>query len=159
MTLDERIPLLQAMPFFGAIDKQSVSLILELSETIQAGPGDLFFQQGELGDSLFILERGEAIIFKTHANDEFVLRTIKAGDCFGDLALIDCSQRSASVRANTHCQAIKISASVLHELYKQNIDQYLLIQMNIARELSRRVKNADERWFQMQVSNQPKLTA
>ncbi len=153
MTLSERIQLLQAMPFFGAIKESSVALLLELSETLSVQAGEYFFRQGDQGDSLYILEYGRASIFKEWEDQEYNLRHISHGDCFGDLALIDLTPRSASVRAETPCTAIKIPASALHSLYEKDPEQFLLIQMNMAREVSRRLRSADERWFQLQLTN------
>ncbi len=153
MPLTERIHLLQGMPFFGAISDSSVSLILEHSETLNVKAGEYFFRQGESGDSLFILEQGKAIVFKEMDGKEYVLRDAKKGDCFGDLALIDFSPRSASVRAEEDSTAIKIPSSTLHSLYKQDPEQFILIQMNMSREVSRRLRTSDERWFQLQVNS------
>ncbi|MGK0498401.1 MAG: CRP-like cAMP-binding protein [Oceanicoccus sp.] len=153
MTTQQRILLLQSMPFFGAIKTSSVNLILELSKTLSIKSGDYFFHQGDLGDSLFVLEKGQASIFKTYDDKEYVLRTALDGDCFGDLALIDFTPRSASVRAEADCKALKIPSSTLHTLYKQDSEQFLLIQMNIAREVSRRLRKADDRWFQCQITD------
>ncbi len=152
MTTQQRIHLLQSMPFFGAIKDSSVALILKLSETLSVAAGEHFFHQGERGDSLYLLEDGEAVIFKKHNETEYVLCHVKSGACFGDLALIDFTPRSASVRAETDCTAIKIPSSALHSLYQQDSEQFLIIQMNIAREVSRRLRAADDRWFQLQIS-------
>ena len=153
MISEERIHLLQAMPFFGAISDSSVALILELSETQSLNTGELFFHQGERGDSLYLLEKGSVVIFKKSNDREYILRSAQKGDCFGELALIDFTPRSASVRAETDCTAIKIPSSALHTLYQQDSEQFLIIQMNIAREVSRRLRSADERWFQLQIGN------
>ncbi len=152
MTPEERIHLLQTMPFFGAIADDSIRLLLELSETLRKPSGAYFFREGERGDSLFLLEQGRAVIFREAGGREYTLRYAEAGDCFGELALIDLSPRSASVRAVTDCVAIRIPASALHTLYQQDAEQYLIMQMNIARELSRRLRTADERWFQLQLA-------
>ena len=120
MILQERIHLLQSMPFFGAINDNSVKLILELSETILAPSGEYFFREGDIGDALFILEQGRVVIFKQSGDKEFILRHAQAGDCFGDLALIDLTPRSASVRAETYCTTIKIPYSALHQLYQKD---------------------------------------
>ncbi|MEE8056805.1 MAG: cyclic nucleotide-binding domain-containing protein [Pseudomonadales bacterium] len=153
MTSKERIHLLQAMPFFGAISDSSVTLILELSETQLVKAGDLFFQQDDRGDSLYLLEKGKVVIFKKTDNKEYILRYAEDGACFGELALIDYTPRSASVRAETDCTAIKIPSSALHTLYQQDPEQFLIIQMNIAREVSRRLRTSDDRWFQLQIEN------
>ena len=153
MPLKERIHLLQAMPFFGAIKDSSVALILELSQTLEVSAGEYFFRQGERGDSLYIIEYGSAIVFKQAEDKEYVLRDANKGDCFGDLALIDFSPRSASVRAKTDCIAIKIPSSTLHSLYEQDPEQFLIIQMNMGREVSRRLRVSDERWFQLQINS------
>jgi CRP-like cAMP-binding protein len=153
MTAQERIHLLQSMPFFGAIKDSSVALILSQSKTLEVAAGDLFFSQGDQGDSLYLLEKGRVVIFKHHNEKEFVLRYAEDGDCFGDLALIDFTLRSASVRAISECTAIKIPSSALHSLYQQDNEQFLIIQMNMAREVSRRLRASDDRWFQLQVAN------
>ncbi len=149
----DRIKLLQAMPFFGAINNRSVELILKLSETLEVERDELFYEEGQRGDSLFILEQGRVVIFKRDESKEYVLRHAEKGDCFGELALIDIESRYASVRAESDCTAIEIPSSALLSLYENDVEQFILIQMNMAREVGRRLRAADERWFQIQKDN------
>jgi cAMP-binding proteins - catabolite gene activator and regulatory subunit of cAMP-dependent protein kinases len=100
---------------------------------------------------MFVLEQGRVVILKRWKEKEYLLRYFGKGDCFGEMALIDMGPRSASVLAVEDCQAIEISAESLYELYKKDLEQFTLIQMNIARELSRRLRAADERLFQAKV--------
>ena len=153
MTSEERIHLLQSMPFFGAINDASIALILGQSKTIKVETGEYFFHQGEKGDSLFLIEQGRSAVFKTHENKEYILRYVESGDCFGELALIDFTARSASVRAETDCIAIKIPSAALLNLFQQDAEQFLIIQMNIGREISRRLRASDDRWFQLQTTS------
>lgn len=154
MTSDEeRIKLLQDTPFFGAINLETIKFILELAEVQNKQSGECFFEQGELGDSLFLLEKGSASVFKSCGHEEYELRQVTEGCCFGELALIDFTPRSATVRAETDCSALKISSATLHKLYQENSEQFLIIQMNIAREVSRRLRASDDRWFEMQKNN------
>lgn len=150
-----RIHLLQSTPFFGAINDRSIALLLGLSETRLISSGDYFFHQGDDGNSLFLLEYGEAVIFKTYDEHEYILRQAHDGDCFGEMALIDLTPRSASVRAETDCTAIEISSAALHSLFQQDAEQFLIIQMNISREITRRLRASDERWYRSQVANRP----
>ncbi|WP_339338648.1 cyclic nucleotide-binding domain-containing protein [uncultured Oceanicoccus sp.] len=159
MTAEERIHLLQSMPFFGAINEASVALILGQSKTINLTAGEYFFHQDEQGDSLFLIEQGRSVVFKKHENKEYILRHAEHGDCFGELALIDFSPRSASVRAETDCTAIEIPSSALHSLFQQNPEQFLIIQMNMGREVSRRLRASDNRWFQLQIANSNTLSS
>ncbi len=152
MNIDERIRLLQATPFFGAAKESSITLLLDLSETQKMPKGGFFFRQGERGDSLYLLEKGQAVIFKQWHEDEYPLRHVRDGDCFGELAMIDFSPRSASVKAEKDSVAIKIPSSALHSLYQQDPEQFVIIQMNMAREVSRRLRASDERWFRHQLN-------
>jgi len=65
------------------------------------------------------------------------------------MSLIDLFPRSTSVRAQKPCTAIEISSDALYEIYKRDLEQFALIQMNIAREISRRLRGADERLFEI----------
>jgi CRP-like cAMP-binding protein len=75
------------------------------------------------------------------------LRHLGPGDCFGEMALIDMSPRSASVIALEDCSALRLTNADLHRVYQADLEQFALIQMNIARELSRRLRIANERLF------------
>jgi len=67
------------------------------------------------------------------------------------MALLDLFPRSASVLALAPCTAIELSTATLYKLYETHLEQFALIQMNIARELSRRLRAADERLFRTQI--------
>lgn len=150
---DERIKLLQDTPFFGAISLETIHFILQLAEEQDKPAGHYFFKQGELGDSLYLLEKGCASVFKSCGSEEYELRQVNEGCCFGELALIDFTPRSATVRAETDCSALKISSATLLQLYQHDSEQFLIIQMNMAREVSRRLRVADDRWFEIQKNN------
>ncbi|MEJ2424432.1 MAG: cyclic nucleotide-binding domain-containing protein, partial [Candidatus Thiodiazotropha sp.] len=78
---------------------------------------------------------------------EYHLRDLLKGDCFGEMALMDCKPRSAAVRAREFCRAIRIEAGLLAKLYGVDAEQYLLIYMNLGREVCRRLRDADHRLF------------
>jgi CRP-like cAMP-binding protein len=55
--------------------------------------------------------------------------------------------RSASIRAVEDCTAIRLSAANLHQVYERDPKQFALIQMNMGREVSRRLRESDNRLF------------
>ena len=142
-----RIALLQAMPVFGAIREDALGFLLERSRIVRRDAGELFFSEHQEANSMFVLESGSASAFKSWNGHEFVLHELKAGDCFGEMALMDLFPRSASVRADETCCAIELSAANLHDLFERDAEQFALIQMNIGREVCRRLRSTDELLF------------
>jgi CRP-like cAMP-binding protein len=67
------------------------------------------------------------------------------------MSIMDLRHRSASVVATAPCRAIELSGAHLMEVYRRDIEQFALIQMNMGREVSRRLREADERIFQVKV--------
>jgi CRP-like cAMP-binding protein len=148
-----RIRLLQGMPIFGGTSEEILRLLLERSSTASVARGDLFFREGDAGSSAFVLEAGRVSILKGGRNH--VLGEYALGDCFGEVALIDFCPRSATVRADEDCRAIELSAAVLREIQRRDLEQFTLIYMNMARELARRLRVADERLFRLEVAAEP----
>jgi CRP-like cAMP-binding protein len=60
---------------------------------------------------------------------------------------MDHCPRSASVRAVEDCIAICISAAHLYEVYARDLKQFALMQMNMGREVCRRLREANNRLF------------
>ena len=64
---------------------------------------------------------------------------------------MDLSPRSASVLAVEDCTAIELSSANLYKVYERDIEQFALIQMNLGREVSRRLREADDRLFRARI--------
>ena len=152
---EQSIGLLQNLPIFGGIKSSVIESILELSSLVCKKQGELFFEEGDPGISAFILQSGSASVIKSSQQIEYLIRHVKAGDCFGEMAIIDYLTRSASVKADADACAIEISTSALLEIYRQDLEQFTLIQMNMAREVSRRLRDVSDRLFEYQLSQYP----
>jgi CRP-like cAMP-binding protein len=94
---------------------------------------------------MFVLEAGKAAVLKSWSGREYLLRILKEGDCFGEMAVMDLFPRSASVRAVEDCAAIRLSAASLYQVCAQDPKQFALIQMNMGREVCRRLRESDNR--------------
>lgn len=145
-----RIELLRQMPVFGGLKTDALELILEQSSSVIAAEGDFFFHEGDAAESLFVLDSGTVLIQRLRDGEPVELGRLAAGDCFGEMSLIDFQPRSASVMAETNCQAIEIPCRVLRSLYRHDLEQYAMIMMNLGREVSRRLRAADDCLFHLQ---------
>src|SRR5512139_1453117 len=144
---ERRIQLLQRTPTFGAIQARTLDVLLRGTVNVEVSAGALFFREGEAANAMFVLESGRVSVVKRRGGVDHHLRELSAGDCFGEMALIDMSARSASVIALEDCSAIRLTNADLYRVYQSDLEQFALIQMNIARELSRRLRIANERLF------------
>jgi NADH dehydrogenase len=61
-------------------------------------PGQDVFREGELGDRLYIILRGEAEVRRREGTEDMVLARLGAGQCFGEMALVNMATRNATVR-------------------------------------------------------------
>ncbi|HPG88848.1 MAG TPA: cyclic nucleotide-binding domain-containing protein [Hyphomicrobium sp.] len=141
------IELLQRMAIFGGVRKETLEFLLGHCAQIEVAKGTFFFRENDMGDCLFVLETGRADVLKSWHGTDHILQTLNPGDCFGEMAVIDHCERSASVRAIEDCTAIRISSADLHRVYAHDLKQFALIQMNMGREVSRRLRDADQRMF------------
>jgi len=145
---DERIKLLQGMPVFGGIREDTLKRLLEKSHTVNCNAGEYFLHQGDQATSMFVLESGKVDVVKTWEGKDYLIRTFGIGDSFGEMSLVDFFPRSASIRARDDCDALEITHSNLFDLYGEDLEQFTIIQMNIGREISRRLRALEEYVFQ-----------
>ena len=149
-TSQQYYTLLRRMPVFGGLSDTTLSLILSHARQVVVPSGHYFFKEGDGAESLFVLERGTVVVERNWQHRPVELSRLQPGDCIGEMALIDLMPRSASVRAEVDCEAIEITLRALHELYKQELEQYAIIMMNMGREVSRRLRRTDDRLFALE---------
>lgn len=142
-----RIKALQRMPIFGGMQPESLEFLVDSAHVREVPKNDYFFRESEVPDFIYVLESGSVAVLKSWLGKQYKIRHLGPGDCFGEMALIDLFPRSASVMAVSDCTAIALSPDSVHQLCERNLEQFALIQMNLARELSRRLRIADDRIF------------
>jgi CRP/FNR family transcriptional regulator, cyclic AMP receptor protein len=153
-----RIELLQRMPIFGAIRDDALQFLVEQSRSVSVVADEFFFREGDQASGLYVLETGRVAVLKSWKGKQFLLRYLGLGDCFGEMALMDLFPRSASVRAMENCKAIELTSDDLYRLFERDAEQFALIQMNIGREVSRRLRATDELLFQAEMGTLPEIS-
>ena len=146
-----RVAALQRMPIFGGIRADVLQFLLEQAAPVSVPAGAYFFRENDQAQSVFVLEAGRVAVLKLWNGKEHLLTHLGAGDCFGEMALMDLVPRSASVRAVEDCTALELPGSAFYGLYEKDLEQFALIQMNLGREVSRRLRQADERLFELRM--------
>jgi CRP-like cAMP-binding protein len=102
-------------------------------------PGEVIFHEGETGDAMFIIQEGEVRIHKRVRDRETTLAVLKAGDFFGEMAIIDQEPRSASASAASEAKILILSKDIFESQIKTNPK----IIMAILRKMSERLRQAD----------------
>jgi CRP-like cAMP-binding protein len=137
---------LSGSPLFDMLSNDELAAVAQLVALRRFEGDRLVFQEGELGDSLFIVASGEVEVLRRDPHGQLVpITTLGPGQCFGEMSLIDKEYRSATVRAKTDCELLHLGAEQLTAFRKQHRDGFTFVIMNIARMLSARLREATTR--------------
>jgi CRP-like cAMP-binding protein len=132
---------LQKYSLFGGLLEDQIDRILPFMEHEIYGAGDIIITEGTPNDRIrFIIEGLVAVV-----KDDVELITFKEGDFFGEMEVLDVMPSVATIKAWKPTQVLSISNRALREIYKIDIKAFSLILMNLARDLSRRLRHMDER--------------
>lgn len=132
------------LPLFGGLSEDALRAFAEQAEVRSVHEGELVFREDEPARNLFVLAEGALDVVKRRGDGEVHLWKIRPGESFGEMSFIDMQPRSASVRASAASTIWGWSYATFRERYEKEPKTYLLIVMNVARELSRRLRRADD---------------
>ena len=91
------IEILQRVPLFADLEKRDLTQIASSFKAREYAAGDTLATEGEGGVGFFLIESGEATVSVRGRE----IARLKAGDSFGEVALIDDGARTATVTADT----------------------------------------------------------
>lgn len=137
---------LHSHSLFGGITENQIEEIRPFFHEEVFAAGDFIEREGERGDRIFFITEGSVEIIKKlkHANGYRRLLILDEGETFGEMELIDVQPCAASVRALENTRALTLSNRGLYEISKLNCEIFSLLIMNLAREISRRLRKEDD---------------
>jgi CRP/FNR family transcriptional regulator, cyclic AMP receptor protein len=132
-------------PIFAGLPKRVIELLAGSIRKVEVAAGEQLLREGDPARSMFVVRNGEIEIFKHgKTGAEQHLAILSSGDCLGEMALIDIQPRSATARARGAATLYVLELSEIAQLYASDIQAYALLILNISREISRRLRCADE---------------
>ena len=132
----ERVAALKNTALFAGTPENVLSSIVPIMHEVSFGPEEEIFAQGALGHSLFIVYAGEVGIFSGARQ----LATFRAGDFFGELALLDAEPRSATAVAQSPVTAFRLDQDDFYDVMEERPE----VLRGILRVLCQRLRRQNE---------------
>jgi len=98
--------------------------------------GDIIFSEGDIGTDMYIIQSGTVELLKAIGGETRVLSTLEKGDFFGEMSVLEDVPRSASARAKTDVELVRINGATFDAMLKSNTE----IAVRMMRKLSRRLR-------------------
>jgi CRP/FNR family transcriptional regulator, cyclic AMP receptor protein len=129
--------LIRNVPLFAEADEKFLDRLAgEFIERTYA-PGETIAEEGETGRTFVVIESGEATV-TVHGNE---VRKLGPGDSFGEMALIDKSARSATVKADTDVHGYQLPVWSFRPL----VESHPEMSWALLEALAQRVREAEAR--------------
>ncbi|MBL91005.1 MAG: protein kinase [Myxococcales bacterium] len=136
--------ILSELPLFGGVPELGLKRFTETASFRVLKEGELLYEEGDPSRELFVIKSGELQALKIRPEYTRKLAMLKAGDFFGEMSFVDMMPRSATVKATQDTEIWVWPYTLLREMYVTDMKCYTLLVMNIAREISRRLRRSDE---------------
>jgi len=139
----DREALLKALPLFSEFEPSALAELAAVLKPRGFREGEVIFEEGSSGQSMFIISSGEVAVEKTLASEGGSFKTLSVfgpGDFFGEMALASGERRTARALARAGTQLLELdknAVSAFAEKYPAAVAGFFLA---IVRALSGRLK-------------------
>lgn len=121
---------------FRGLNRTGLERLLLRAERVSRNEHELFFDEGEVASSFFVLLLGAVAVEKRHGRQWVELARLQPGACFGEMTLIDDKIRSARVRALGNAMALHIN----NRAFENDHEILSVLYRNIAKIQTRRLR-------------------
>ena len=107
---------LKKVPLFANLSDDDLARLCEMVEEVAIKAGEELFAEGARGDRAYVIQDGQLEILKSSSGRQVLISVRGSGDVIGEMALLEDSPRSASVRARTDATLLAIHQEQLDHL-------------------------------------------
>jgi hypothetical protein len=129
----EKVLLLKGVSMFSATSEDTLADVASVLEEVDLRPGELVFEKGDPGKSMYIVVSGQVRVF----DGAKTINYLGEQEIFGELALLDPEPRSASVESSEETRLFRLDRDTLFELMTDNVGVVSGIMQVLCRRLRR----------------------
>jgi CRP/FNR family transcriptional regulator, cyclic AMP receptor protein len=151
---EKAIELLSKIGLFSSLQPTYLRRIATLGLEEDYAPDALIFKEGAVGEKVYLIISGAVRISRTVPGmGEEALAVLRAGNHFGEMALIDDFPRSADARAHEACRLFVIRKEDLEDLLFVDRDLAYDLLWSFVRTLSGRLRETNDKMTFMAVTS------
>lgn len=132
---------LRQVPLFSQLPATALDALADSIGRRQLGSGEILFHQGEPGLECFVILEGQLEVITFVHGDELRLDVYRPGQIIGEMALLDRSPRSATVRALEAADLVVLGEEAFKTLLSSNPE----LAMSLLRSGTTRMRNTNQR--------------
>jgi serine/threonine protein phosphatase PrpC len=110
-----KLEVLKGMQMFRYLSYKELVKIAAVAEMIDAKAGQVIFSAGQPGDAMYVVMSGTVRLTKS----DVLVASLGKGQHFGEMALVDRSQRSLTATASEGTRLVSISRKEFYEIIKR----------------------------------------
>ncbi len=110
---------LRRTKLFAGLEEPQLASLVHYLEVIRFPQFSHIVRQGQHGDAMYVVAQGEVRVLTIVEGKELILATLSAGDCFGEISLLDQGPRSADIIANKDSVLLRISKAAFDRLVRE----------------------------------------
>jgi CRP/FNR family transcriptional regulator, cyclic AMP receptor protein len=134
LTTVEKVLFLKSIDLFSQIPGEDLAQVALIASEESRESSEDIFVEGDVGDALFLVIEGKVRVHR----QEKTIAELGERECFGEMALLDASPRSATVTALADLTLLKIAREDFEDL----LTEKHAISMGIIKVLTRRLREA-----------------
>lgn len=150
-----RYEILAKVPLFQGVKEETLQKLAEKAKTVSFSAGDTILHEGESGAEMFILTKGTVRITKfitLHKSDpgladmekDLITLTAENNPFFGEMALLEKDERTATVTAVTDVELLSIGNDEFETIAREDYKSAYYIVLRIARTVSSRLRKTNK---------------
>jgi CRP/FNR family cyclic AMP-dependent transcriptional regulator len=137
----DTVQLLRQVSIFAELSLETVADLAKRVWQKTAEPGSVIVSHEDAGDALFVIASGKVkVVLYGETGREIILSILRAGDFFGEMALLDKQPRSANVVAVEESLLLGLD----RDAFQTHLSAHPTTALAVLAELSRRLRHADE---------------
>jgi signal transduction histidine kinase len=131
---------------FAGLSDEDLDRLYGMAKIITARAGEAVMEEGEPGDTMYVILEGEAEVTKRSGEQDVLLGIRTPGDIIGEMALLEQAPRSATIRATQDTLLLSISQTAFETLLACSSDAAA----NILRTMTARLRSQEALLTQQQ---------
>jgi CRP/FNR family cyclic AMP-dependent transcriptional regulator len=136
---------LSNVTILAGLEETAITFLSERMIESASPAGAVIVREGETGNRFFFVGEGSVRVCKHFGQaNECELTRLKKGDFFGEMCILETLPRSATVQAVSDTTVFSLTSLAFYHFYEAMPSQYGILLLNIARDLSRRLRRLDE---------------